>query len=58
MRNMKGYVIGNSTFSWWAARLKYDHSAVVVAPVPWFKSMNDPEGLIPGDWITIEAELK
>jgi len=58
MRSMGGYVIGNSTFSWWAARLKYDEKALVVAPDPWFKLMDDPEGLIPREWTKIEAELK
>lgn len=58
MRSMSGYVIGNSTFSWWAARLKYDEKALVVAPDPWFKLMDDPDGLIPREWTKIEAESK
>lgn len=58
MRSMSGYVIGNSTFSWWAARLKYDEKALVVAPDPWFKLMDDPDGLIPKEWTKIEAESK
>jgi len=32
MRHGKGYVISNSTFSWWAATLTYTSNAIVVAP--------------------------
>ncbi len=50
MRFGKGYVIANSTFSWWAAFLSYENAPTVVAPTPWFAGMNSPELLIPGNW--------
>jgi hypothetical protein len=50
MRFGRGYVIANSTFSWWGAYLSYSESAKIVAPSPWFKGMCSPEMLIPDHW--------
>jgi len=50
MRLGKGYVIGNSTFSWWGAYLSYTGNASVVAPDPWFKKGQSPLDLIPYEW--------
>ena len=55
MRNGIGYVIGNSTFSWWAAQLSNTNEAVVCAPKPWFKEIQTPKLLIPDKWIEIDA---
>ena len=52
MRHGSGYVIANSTFSWWAAFLRYDRSSPVCMPQPWFKSQEDPEGIFPPGWLT------
>ena len=52
MRHGSGYVIANSTFSWWAAFLRYDRSSPVCMPQPWFKSQEDPEGIFPPGWHT------
>lgn len=41
-------VIGNSTFSWWAAFLS--SAEVVVRPSKWFKNMPDPELMFPEGW--------
>ena len=52
MRHAKGYVVANSTFSWWAAFLSYNHDSSVYAPEPWFKNIDDPMDLIPKKWET------
>ena len=56
MRFGSAYVIANSTFSWWAAFLKYEKSAIVVAPDPWFKIAEDPKDLIPKEWVVLPAQ--
>jgi hypothetical protein len=50
MRHGSGYVISNSTFSWWGAFLSYDRKARVIAPYPWFAHMESPTDLIPPSW--------
>jgi hypothetical protein len=50
MRHGAGYVIGNSTFSWWAAYLSHTNSPVVFAPEPWFVNLPTPQDLIPPHW--------
>jgi hypothetical protein len=56
MRYGSGFVLGNSTFSWWAAYLNYSGSNLIVAPEPWFKSTDSPKHLIPEHWITVPAK--
>jgi hypothetical protein len=50
MRLGYGYVLANSTFSWWAAYLTRNLEVEVVAPEPWFIGHPDPNLLIPRDW--------
>ena len=50
MRLGYGYVLANSTFSWWAAYLTRNLEVEVVAPEPWFIGHPDPDLLIPRDW--------
>ena len=50
MRYGHGYVIGNSTFSWWGAFLSVTVNAKVLAPEPWFRNLPTPEELIPPHW--------
>jgi hypothetical protein len=57
MRLGCGYVIANSTFSWWAAYLNNNLSTEVVSPKPWFSNMSEPIDLIPDNWIRIDAEF-
>lgn len=43
------FIISNSTFSWWGAKLSTQRGHII-APVPWFKGRNQPIGLIPQHW--------
>ena len=47
-------VIANSTFSWWAARVNGSNKTVI-APEKWFRSLPDPEFLIPNNWIKLKS---
>ena len=58
MRYGHKYVIGNSTLSWWAARLSFNPQAPVIAPKPWFKCLPEPFELVPTDWLRLESEWK
>jgi hypothetical protein len=55
MRLGKGYIIGNSTFSWWGAKLSHNPDSKVIAPKPWFKGMPEPKEIIPPEWQRISA---
>jgi hypothetical protein len=57
MRLGTGYVVANSTFSWWAAFSSYLENPVVAAPELWFKNMKSPNNLIPSSWIKIDSDF-
>lgn len=50
MRMCKGYVLANSTLSWWAASLSYTDNPVVMYPDPWFEGIRTPTELNGPDW--------
>lgn len=50
MRLAKGYVIANSSYSWWAARASYSVNPLVTYPEPWFEKMPTPTALCPPNW--------
>jgi hypothetical protein len=50
MRLGHGYVIANSTFSWWGAYLSRSENPNVIYPKPWFQGMPDPIELCPPSW--------
>ena len=50
MRLCSGYVIANSSFSWWGAFLSKKHSPIVVCPQKWFKISDDPNFITPPNW--------
>jgi hypothetical protein len=49
------YVIANSTFSWWAAKLS--NSRQVIAPEPWFVGAKEPSQLIPDEWLRLKRNV-
>lgn len=53
MRFGYGYVIANSSFSWWAATLAINPNAKIYCPSPWFKNASNPSDLIPSNWESI-----
>ncbi len=55
MRHADGYVIANSSLSWWGARLSYSKNPMVVAPQPWFQNDPEPNSIIPPEWSRIKA---
>ena len=55
MRLGEGYVIANSTFSWWGAYLSRSSNPLIIAPQPWFSKVESPRDLIPGSWLSIET---
>jgi hypothetical protein len=57
MRYGSGYVIGNSTFSWWSAFLRKNQEAPVIAPNPWFRTTS-PVDLVPQNWIQIDSGIE
>lgn len=46
-------IIANSSFSWWAAWLNQNPDKLVIAPTPWFDTINYDTHLIPKSWIMI-----
>lgn len=54
MSNAKRIIIGNSTFSWWAAMFGCGDKKVVF-PKPWFRNSEEPQGLIPPSWTGIKS---
>jgi hypothetical protein len=57
MRYSSGYVISNSTYSWWSCMLSYTNNPPVVCPNPWFKRLDQPIGLVPSNWILIPRDV-
>lgn len=55
MRLGKGYVIANSTFSWWAATISRAENPDVYYPEPWFKKIESPLNLNWPGWQRIPA---
>jgi len=50
----KVIIIANSSFSWWAAKTGMEKE-LVIAPNPWFKSLESPTHLIPNSWKQVKS---
>jgi glycosyltransferase involved in cell wall biosynthesis len=57
MRHGAGYIIANSSFSWWSAYLRYDRTADVYLPNPWFKSHLIPNQMSPKEWRVVNSDF-
>lgn len=55
MRLGQGYVIANSTFSYWAALLSRCSNPTVIAPAPWFLNSESPRDILPPNWMEIDS---
>jgi hypothetical protein len=54
MRLAKGFIIANSTFSWWGAFLGRERDYLVTYPSPWFTGMKNPHMLFPKEWVEVK----
>jgi len=57
MRFGHGYLIANSTYSWWGAYLSYSSSPLVLYPSTYFADSNSPRDLYPEYWTQLEVLL-
>lgn len=55
MRLGHGYLIANSTFSYWSALLSKSSDPFVIAPSPWFLHSKEPREILPPDWKVINS---
>lgn len=58
MRMGAGFVIANSSYSWWAATLSKVSGCNVFSPEPWFSGRSSPAELVPEKWVAISAEFE
>jgi hypothetical protein len=57
MRLCNGYIIANSTYSWWSAQLAKAGHPEVYFPDPWFLSIENPNALAPKTWNPIPSNF-
>lgn len=53
MRYFDGYIIANSTFSWWGAYLSHNSNTKVLMPYKWVENGKYPNGLVVNGWTKI-----
>jgi hypothetical protein len=55
MTHGSGFVIANSSFSWWGATLRQKVEAPVCAPAPWFRNIVEPLDIRPENWLNFSG---
>ena len=50
-----GYVLSNSTYSWWGAFLSHEDPVSILIPSKWYRSTPEPLDLIPKSWQRVEV---
>jgi FkbM family methyltransferase len=58
MRLGSAYIIGNSSFSWWGAYLRYDENSVVAAPNPRVHNIGLSGNIYPPEWILVNSSFQ
>ena len=58
MREGKGYVLANSTLSWWAAQLSYTPNPIVLYPSPWFAARSLVTPPLRPHWIPVRTNFQ
>ncbi len=59
MRRCRHFILGNSTFSWWAAWLAEAPATRIVAPWPWWKRQDDAPGdILPERWLRVPSQFE
>ena len=51
-----GYVLSNSTYSWWGAFLSHKDPVSILIPSKWYRSTPEPSYLIPKSWQRFEVD--
>lgn len=55
MSSHRGFILSNSSFGWWAARLSRAEPRNILVPDPWFKDIESPKDIVPEDWTKISS---
>ena len=55
MRLGNGYILSNSSFSWWGAFLSIYPLAKVIAPQNYFRTHDNPRDFYPDSWFLVES---
>jgi hypothetical protein len=58
MKRGHAYMVGNSTFSWWAAFLSDAKPENIFSPDPWFAITAEPVDMSPVAWMRLPSSFE